>query len=206
MAIKLLIAHHHEVVRVGIRSFASQAKIDVVAEADNSKELVRLIRKHKPDVVLLGRLADDVGLKAFELIKKKIPDLPVLMLPADDNPTFAARSRALGARGCISTNCSRADLCSAVQDAAAGQDVWTKEQLRRLTGRATPPANVEVHLTPRQLDVIRQLALGLPNKEIAVALGISIETVKEHVQDILKRTGIPDRTGVAVWAIRNGLG
>ena len=133
MAIQLLIAHYHEVVRAGVRSFASQAKIDVVAEASNSKELVRLIRKHKPDVVLLGRLSDDVGLQALESIKKKTPDLPVLMLPADDNLTFAARSRALGAFGCIPQDCSRANLLLAVKNAAAGQAVWTEEQLRRLT-------------------------------------------------------------------------
>ena len=205
MAVKLLIAHHHEVVRVGFRSFVAQAKIDVVAEAGNSKELVRLIRKHKPDVVLLGRLADDIGLQALESIKKKNPDLPVLMFQADDNPTFAARSRALGAVGCIPQDCSRANLCTAVQDAAADQAVWTEEQLRRLTGRATVPADVKVHLTPRQLEVIRQLTLGLPNREIAQLLGISIETVKEHVQTILKTTRLTNRTEVAVWAIRNGL-
>jgi len=206
MAIKLLIANHHEVIRVGLRSIASQAKINVVAEAGNSTELVRLIRKHKPDVVLLGPLADEVGLQALASIKTKKPDLPVLMLQADDNPTFTARSLALGASGCIPQDCSRARLLSAVQDAAAGRNAWTEQQLQRLTGRPTIPANVEVRLTPRQLDVVHQLTFGLTNREIAQQLGISIETAKEHMQDILRRTGIADRTAVAVWAIRNGLG
>ena len=91
---------------------------------------------------------------------------------------------------------------------ADGEMVWRREELRRVTGAlATPrmPIDVEIPLTQRESEVLHQLAYGLTNKEIAQALNISYETVKEHVQHILRKIGVSDRTQAAVWAVRNGL-
>jgi DNA-binding NarL/FixJ family response regulator len=96
----------------------------------------------------------------------------------------------------------------AIRTAATGESVWTREELRRVTGALATPRlaqDVEVPLTRRESEVLRQLALGLTNKEIAQALGISYETVKEHVQHILRKIGVADRTQAAVWAVRKGL-
>ena len=91
---------------------------------------------------------------------------------------------------------------------SGGGNAWTREELRRVTGALATPRlqnDVEVPLTQRESEVLRQLALGLTNKEIAQALHIRYETVKEHVQHILRKVGVSDRTQAAVWAVRKGL-
>ena len=99
-------------------------------------------------------------------------------------------------------------LLDAIRRAAKGENIWTREELRRVTGALATPrlaAGVEVPLTQRESEVLHQLALGLTNKEIAQSLQISYETVKEHVQHILRKIGVTDRTQAAVWAVRKGI-
>ena len=86
--------------------------------------------------------------------------------------------------------------------------IWNRDELRRVTGALSTPRaamELEVPLTKRESEVLKQLALGLSNKEIAQSLSISYETVKEHVQHILRKVGVSDRTQAAVWAVRKGL-
>ena len=134
--------------------------------------------------------------------------MPVLMFSAYDNPTYVARSVALGASGYLLKSCGRDMIVDAIRKIVAGENVWTRDELRRVTGALATPrlaSDVEVPLTQRESEVLRQLALGLTNKEIALALEISYETVKEHVQHILRKVGVSDRTQAAVWAVRKGL-
>jgi DNA-binding NarL/FixJ family response regulator len=207
--IKLLIADDHEVVRSGIKSLVSGPDIEVVAEAGTADEAVRLAEERHPDVVLLDiRMPDNDGLNALSRIKLFRTDLPVLMLSTYDNPTYVARAVALGACGYLLKGLTRDELLTAIRRVAAGGDAWTREELRRVTGALATPrvaADVEVPLTQRESEVLRQLAFGLTNKEIAQALGISYETVKEHVQHVLRKVGVSDRTQAAVWAVRKGL-
>ncbi|MCA9154373.1 MAG: response regulator transcription factor, partial [Planctomycetales bacterium] len=122
--------------------------------------------------------------------------------------TYIARSVALGAAGYVLKGSDRADLMSAIESVARGEDVWRRDELRRVTGALATPrlnADVEVPLTQRESQVLRHLASGLTNKEIAAALNISYETVKEHVQHVLRKIGVSDRTQAAVWAVRKGL-
>jgi DNA-binding NarL/FixJ family response regulator len=170
---------------------------------------VRLTAKHEPDVVLLDiRMPDGDGLNALGRIKLERPNMPVLILSTYDNPTYVARAVALGANGYLLKGASRDKLLEAIRLAAQGQTSWTREELRRVTGALATPrlgGDVEVPLTQRESEVLRQLAHGLTNKEIALALHISYETVKEHVQHILRKIGVSDRTQAAVWAVRKGL-
>lgn len=209
MGIRILIADDHEVVRSGLRTLVQGTDIEIVAEAKTGEEAVKLTNKHKPDVVLLDiRMTDSDGLNALGRIKLDRPELPVLMLSTYDNPTYVARAVALGASGYLMKGISRDDLLAAIKRAAEGTDAWTREELRRVTGALATPrvtGDVEVPLTQRESEVLRQLALGLTNKEIAQALGISYETVKEHVQHVLRKIGVTDRTQAAVWAVRKGL-
>ena len=136
------------------------------------------------------------------------PGLPVLILSTFDNPTYLARAVAFGAQGYLLKSCSRDQLISAIRRAANGESIWTRDELRRVAGGlATPrmPGNVDIPLTQRESEVLKQLALGLTNKEIAQSLNISYETVKEHVQHILRKIGVTDRTQAAVWAVENRL-
>ena len=209
MSIKLLIADDHEVVRCGLRSLVAGTDIEVVDEATTGEQAVQKALANPPDVVLLDiRMPDGDGLNALGRIKLERNDLPVLMLSTYDNPTYVARAVALGAAGYVLKGADRATLLEAIRKAAAGESAWTRDELRRVTGALATPrlnADVEVPLTQRESEVLRQLALGLTNKEIAQALHISYETVKEHVQHILRKVGVSDRTQAAVWAVRKGL-
>jgi DNA-binding NarL/FixJ family response regulator len=209
MSIRVLIADDHEVVRCGLRSLVEGTDIDVIGEANTGEEALQRVNELKPDVLLLDiRLPDGDGLKTLGRIKLDYPDLPVLMFSAYDNPTYVARAVALGASGYLLKDIGRDDALTLIRKAAAGEDVWTREELRRVTGALATPrlaVDVEVPLTQRESEVLRQLALGLTNKEIAQALHISYETVKEHVQHILRKIGVSDRTQAAVWAVRKGL-
>jgi DNA-binding NarL/FixJ family response regulator len=209
MAIRLLIADDHEVVRCGLKSVLEGTDIEVIGEACTGEETVRMTDELRPDVVLLDiRIADGDGLKTLGRIKLDHPELPVLIFSAYDNPTYVARAVALGAVGYLLKGLGRDALLDAIKRVAAGEDAWTREELRRVTGALATPrlaADVEVPLTQRESEVLRQLALGLTNKEIAQSLSISYETVKEHVQHILRKIGVSDRTQAAVWAVRKGL-
>jgi DNA-binding NarL/FixJ family response regulator len=181
----------------------------VAGEATSGEEAVRLAQELNPDVVILDiRMQHGDGLSALGRIKLERPELPVLMFSTYDNPTYVARSVALGASGYLLKSCSNEALLDAIRRIAAGETTWTREELRRVTGALATPrlsTEVEVPLTHRESEVLRQLALGLTNKEIALALDISYETVKEHVQHILRKVGVSDRTQAAVWAVRKGL-
>ena len=96
----------------------------------------------------------------------------------------------------------------AIKNAATGVNIWTRDELRRITGALTMPrvvADIEVPLTQREGEVLRHIAGGLTNKQIAEAMHIGYETVKEHVQHVLRKIGLTDRTQAAVWAVRKGL-
>jgi DNA-binding NarL/FixJ family response regulator len=209
MTIRLLIADDHEVVRCGLKSLVSGTDIEIVGEAATCEEAVSRTLQDDPDVVLLDiRMPDGDGLSALSRIKVERPSLPVLMLSTYDNPTYVARAVALGAVGCVLKGATRKQLLEAIRKAAAGETAWTRDELRQVTGALADPrldADVEIPLTQRESEVLRQLALGLTNKEIAQALHISYETVKEHVQHILRKVGVSDRTQAAVWAVRKGL-
>ncbi len=209
MSITLLIADDHEVVRSGLKSLLAGTDIEIVAEASTGEAAIRMVHEHNPDVVLLDiRMPDGDGLNELGRIKLERPDMPILILSTYDNPTYVARSVALGASGYVLKGTTRENLLQAIHTAAEGQTSWTRDALRRVTGALATPrlaADVEVPLTQRESEVLRQLAFGLTNKEIALALHISYETVKEHVQHILRKIGVTDRTQAAVWAVRKGL-
>lgn len=210
MSIRILVVDDHEVVRCGVRRLVETSDIEVVAEAASGDEAIALATGEKaPDVVLLDvRMPEGDGLTALNRLKLERPELPVLIFSTFDNPTYVARAVALGAAGYVLKGAPKETLIEAIRTASRGETAWTRDELRRVTGALATPrlnADVEVPLTQRESEVLRQVALGLTNKEIAQVLQISYETVKEHVQHILRKVGVADRTQAAVWAVRNGL-
>jgi len=207
--IKLLIADDHEIVRCGLKSLLADTEVKIVAEAATGAAAVKYALENDPDVVLLDvRMPGGDGLNALGRIKLDKPAMPVLMFSAFDNPTYVARAVALGAGGYILKTCTREHLLQCIRTAAAGESTWTRDELRRVTGAMATPrltADAEVSLTQREAEVLRQLAAGLTNEKIAKQLHISYETVKEHVQHILRKIGVSDRTQAAVWAVRKEL-
>ncbi len=207
--ITVLIADDHEVVRRGLRTLFADTDIEVMGEVDNGTDAVKFALANDPDVAILDvRMPGTDGLTALGRIKLDKPEMPILILSTFDNPTYIARAVALGASGYVVKSCTREHLIKCIRTAASGESAWTREELRRVTGALATPrlaADVEVPLTQRESEVLRQLAYGLTNKEIALALHISYETVKEHVQHILRKIGVSDRTQAAVWAVRKEL-
>ena len=209
MTTSLLVADDHQVVRLGLKNVLEGSGIEVTAEATSGDEVLRKVEEQKPDLVLLDvRMPGGDGLHVLGRLKLDYPELPIVLFSTYDNPTYVARAVALGASGYVLKNDSRDRLIESLRAALRGESAWTREELRRVTGALATPrvvSDVEVPLTQRESEVLRQLANGLTNKEIALALGISYETVKEHVQHILRKIGVTDRTQAAVWAVRKNL-
>jgi DNA-binding NarL/FixJ family response regulator len=207
--IRLLIADDHEMLRCGVKAMLADTEIDVVHEVATGQAAVQYALSHDVDVVLLDvRMPDGDDLNALGRIKLDKPTLPVLMFSAFDNPTCIARTVAMGASGFLLKGCTRNELIEAIRNAVAGKTTWTRDELRRVTGALATPrltSDMEVALTHREGEVLTHLANGATNKDIAKALQISYETVKEHVQHILNKIGVADRTQAAVWAVRKGL-
>jgi DNA-binding NarL/FixJ family response regulator len=152
-------------------------------------------------------MAGGDGLTALARLRDELPATPVLMFSAYDNPTYIARAAALGAAGYLLKSASRDEIVAAIRQASAGESLWSREGMRRGGAPSAAPriaGDLDAALTKREGEVLKQLALGLSNKEIAQALDISYETVKEHVQHILRKLGVADRTQAAVWAVRKG--
>jgi DNA-binding NarL/FixJ family response regulator len=204
--IRLLIADDHLMARSGIKALLAGTEIQIIGEAATGQAAVKYALEQDVDVVLLDvHMPEGDGLTALGHIKLSKPDLPIVMLSAFDNPAYVARAVAMGASGFLLKGCSRDEMVNAITKAATGERVFTRDELRRVTGALATPrltADIDVPLTQREAEVLRALSRGETNKDIAKTLGISYETVKEHVQHILCKTGLTDRTQVAVWAVR----
>ncbi|MFZ1933675.1 MAG: response regulator transcription factor [Thermoguttaceae bacterium] len=207
--IRLLIADDHDVVRSGLKGMLAGTDIKVVGEVTTGRAALEYVLRNEVDVVLLDvRMPDGDGLDTLGRIKLDKPSLPILMFSYVDNPPYRARAVALGANGYLLKDCTRDELAGAIKTVAAGDNLWTREGLRRIMGAMATrrlQADVEVPLTEREAQVLRHMAGGLTNKQIATAMKISYETVKEHVQHVLGKIGVSDRTQAALWAVRNGL-
>jgi len=209
MSIRLLVADDHQVIRTGLASLLAGTEIEIVAEAANGKECIEQAEKVNPDVILLDiRMPDGDGLSTLEKLRAKIPDAVVVMLSTYDNPTYIARAVALGASDYVLKGSSRDDIIATITAAGRGESPSRSGELRRIAGAMKIRQAIDdddVPLTQRETQVLRHVALGLSNKEIGRSLEISVETVKEHVQNILRKIAVSDRTQAAVWAVRKGL-
>lgn len=209
MSIKVLVADDHEVVRTGLSSLFEGSDIEIICEASNGSEAVEETLKHQPDVVLLDiRMEEGGGLGALERIRSESPNTSVVMLSTYDNPTYVARSVALGAVDYVLKGSTKKEIISAIERIARGEDPADDSVLSKVKGAMSKRRDAQdqdIPLTNRELQVLRHVALGLSNREIGRSLGISIETVKEHVQNILRKVDVTDRTQAAVWAVKKGI-
>ena len=207
MPIKVLLADEHPVVYQGIAS--SDSEIDVAARVSRVDELIDALNKELPEVLITEvRLRGQDVLKTIEAVREKLPELKVVVFSGWDNPTYVARAASIGCNDYIPKSKPVQTLLQAVKnvfnDVALTDDsliVQTQSKMRR-------PRQVydhDVPLTNREMQVLRHIAMGLSNREIGKSLEISVETVKEHVQNILRKLDVNDRTQAAVWAVKRGL-
>jgi DNA-binding NarL/FixJ family response regulator len=209
MSIKILVCDDHQVIRTGLASLFAGTEIEIVGEADNGKEALKQAQRLKPDVILLDiRMPDGDGLSTLEKLRAKVPESKVVMLSTYDNPTYIARAVALGASDYVLKGASRDDIIATIVGTFKGEGPSRGGELKKIAATMKVRQIVDdddVPLTQRETQVLRHVALGLSNREIGRSLEISVETVKEHVQNILRKIAVSDRTQAAVWAVRKGL-
>ncbi len=209
MAIRVVIVDDQMLIRTGLVEMLSGSEVEIVGTAGTAKQALQICEKVKPQVVLLDvRLPDENGLDLLDRIRQKWPEIKVVILTNYDNPTYVARAAVLGASDFLLKGVSRDELLASIRAAASGQVGAGHSQFREMAELLATRGGEEDHehgLTHRELQVLRHLALGLSNKEIARSLGISVETVKEHVQNLLRKLQVSERTQAAVWALRKGV-
>jgi DNA-binding NarL/FixJ family response regulator len=197
-AIQILVVHPRMLVRAGFGVMLAKSGIEIVAETESGAAAVVLAKKHKPDVALVDlTISGGDGFDLLKRLRKTLPDMRLIAMSAIENPTYLARAKAIGAADFLSEGVSRTELVAAIQNAVSG-----RESSRAFATSAEPPHLHGLPLTPREQQVLGQISYGLSNDEIASAFGISVETVKEHVQNILRKLGVRDRTQAAVMAVR----
>ena len=206
MGIRILIVDDHGVVRQGLRMYlALDPELEVVGEAANGAEALRLTHELQPDVVLMDLLMPVMdGIAATGAIRRELPDVEVIALTSvlEDSAIYGAMRA--GAIGYLLKDTQADELCRSIKAAAAGQVQMSPSVAARLLREVRSPENPEP-LTERETEVLRELALGKSNKEIAAALVIAEKTVRTHVSNILAKLGVTSRTQAVLHAMRSGL-
>jgi RNA polymerase sigma factor (sigma-70 family) len=229
---RLVIADDHALVREGMRAMlAKEADLRVVGEAENGREAVELCRDLHPDLVLMDvRMPEMDGLKATRAIKEECPQTSVLVVTTHESPEYLLDAIKAGAAGYVLKEATKQQLLKAVRGVLSGESPLNQELAMRLIKRLVgevqreieqPPPPEEViekrreeeplletlreALTDRELEALRLLTLGKTNREIAEDLRVSLSTVKNHVQHIIVKLEVSDRTQAAVRAVELGL-
>jgi two-component system, NarL family, response regulator LiaR len=206
MTIRIVIADDHKVVRQGLRRFLElDAELVVVGEAANGAEAVRLAAHLRPDIVLMDLVMPVMdGIAATATIRREVPETEVLALTSVLEDASVVGAVRAGAIGYLLKDTEAEALCQAIKAAAAGQVQLTPQAAARLMQVVSAPESPQP-LTERETDVLRLLAQGQANKQIARSLSIAEKTVKVHVSNILGKLGVQSRTQATLYAIRIGL-
>ncbi|MFK7766600.1 MAG: LuxR C-terminal-related transcriptional regulator [Mariniblastus sp.] len=208
MPLNIVVADDHPIVCEGVRKVTNATGIVVVDNVVSTGGIVDSVKLHKPDVLVTEvRLGGHDALKSLEQLALEEHECSVVVFSAFTNPTNIARASALGCHDFVFKTSQCESLVAAITRAASGQPtpessllVQTKTRMRRsASSENTSP------LTNRETQVLQHVAMGLSNREVGKSLGISVETVKEHVQNILRKLDVNDRTQAAVWAIRQDM-
>ena len=207
MAIRILIADDHGIVRQGLQMYlGSDSELEIVGEARDGAEAVKLAHQLRPDVVLMDLLMPVMdGIAATAVIRRELPDTEVVALTSVLEDTSVVEAVRAGAIGYLLKDTEAHELRRAIKAAAAGQVQLAPAAVARLMREVRTPEESREALTERETDVLRLLAQGESNREIAQQLSIGEQTVKTHVSHILDKLGVPSRTQAALYAIRTGL-
>jgi DNA-binding NarL/FixJ family response regulator len=200
--IRILVADDHYVVRMGVTAVINhEPDMEVVAEAVNGIQAVELFAQHAPDLALLdSRMPLKNGVEAARAIKAQSRAARILMLTAFDGDEDIFQALEAGAQGYILKNATGEQLLPAIRAVAAGERWMPPEVEQRLAGRKTYET-----LTPREIEVLQELAKGLANKQIASVLNITEHTTKGYLKNILYKLHVADRTEAVTVAIQRGL-
>jgi len=200
--IRILIVEDHHIVRKGFIALLQMVPgMLVVAEASDGVQAMALYREHRPDVTLMDlRLPTMSGVDAIKAIRKDFPDARVIVLTTFDGDEDIYRALQAGARGYLLKGMNTDDLTAAIRTVHAGKTCIPSEVAGRLAERFAGSA-----LTERETDVLKLIVAGLSNKNIATRLFISEATVKTHINNLLSKLGVTDRTQAATTALQRGI-
>jgi len=208
-SIRILIADDHPVVREGLSAMLSkQPDIDVVGEAENGKKAIELAGKTKPDVVLMDlRMPEIDGVEAMRQISATNPDIKFIVLTTYDNDEYIFKGIEAGARAYLLKDSPREELFKAIRAVYRGESLIQPTVASKVLDRfaeLSRQVQAPESLSGREIEVVKLMAEGAANKEIAASLSISESTVKTHIQTIFQKLGVSERTGAVTQAIRKG--
>jgi DNA-binding NarL/FixJ family response regulator len=217
-AVRILVVDDHYLVVEGLRAvLATDPRLEVVGEAHTGLEAVDRAEALRPNVILMDiRMPDMDGIAATRRVKQVAPATSVIMLTMYENPEYLFEAVKAGASGYVLKDVAGPDLLAAIHTVVEGGSLLNQEVVGRFLRRlaadaeqaAAAPATADQgidRLTPRELDVLRLIAAGLSNKEIASRLSVATATVKTHLEHILQKLQVSDRTQAAVQAVTRGL-
>lgn len=206
MPIRILIVDDHAVVRQGLRMFLSlDSELEIIGEAVDGKQALQMARELQPDVILMDLLMPVMdGIQATAAVRSELPDTEVIALTSVLEDSSVIGAIRAGAIGYLLKDTQSEELIRAIKAAADGQVQLSPRAAARLMREVRTPENPET-LTERETDVLRLLAEGKSNKEIALQLSIGEKTVKTHVSNILSKLNVSSRTQAALYAARIGL-
>lgn len=211
MSIRLLIADDHHVVRRGLIFFLkTQQEIEIVGEAKNGQEAVKLAEELKPDVILMDLVMPVMdGIEATRQIKQHNPAVKIMMLTSFSDHDHVIPAIEAGASGYQLKDVEPDELVRAIKQLLSGENQLhpkaTTHLLTHLNNKNKEEKSPLDELTNRERDVLREIANGKSNKEIASSLFITEKTVKTHVSNILAKLDLSDRTQAALFAVRHGV-
>jgi len=202
VVIRVLSVDDHAVLREGIAALiAIQPDMELVAEACDGREAVELFRKHRPDVTLMDlQMPEMGGVDAMSAIRGEFPEARIIVLTTYTGDIQVMRAMKAGARGYLLKGLLRKELIETVHAVHAGQRRMAPEIAAQIAEHATDDA-----LTAREIDVLRLIAGGNANKQIAALLSITEETVKGYVKNILAKLGAKDRTHAVTIGLKRGV-
>lgn len=207
--IRVLIVDDHAIVREGLRTLlVEESNVEVVGEARNGTEAVSMAAHLTPDVILMDLVMPEMdGIQATELIHKANPACQILVLTSFAEDQRVPDAIQAGAIGYMLKDVLKGDLLSAIQAAARGEPTLHPEAQRQLMRQVTAPPEESLldTLTSREMDVLRLIASGLSNKEIAGTLHLTEGTVKGYVSTVLSKLNVADRTQAALYAVKHGV-
>ena len=200
--IRVMLVDDHPVVRKGLALiFEQEADIEVVAQAGGGPEAIAEFRLHKPDITLMDLKLDGMsGTDTVEAIRTEFPRARIVMLSTYNRDDDVYRSIRAGAMGYLVKDSPYDEIAAAIRIVHGGRKYFPPPVSEKLAERLSIP-----ELTDRESDVLRQMAAGRSNKEIAETLSLAVGTVKSHVNSILEKLGADDRTQAVVTALKKGL-
>jgi len=207
VVVRVLLADDHALVREGTAELLERGGgVRVIGQAADGPEAVRLAEQLQPDVLLLDVAMPGLdGLEVTRRVRAASPRTAVVALSAHDEEPYVLAMLEAGASGYLSKSSRGHEVVQAVRSAAAGETVFSAEIASTVTRRALNRATDSTPLTSRELDVLRAAARGLPNKHIALELGMSSRTVQTHLTRIFAKLGVASRTEAVLVAMRQGL-